>query len=240
VQEGRATVSAVVEEGIRDVLDLIADQRGEIPTGAGPQGPLQTDRTLLVNGDFSEGKNGWTFFAWKIDQVNQTKGTTAVTYTFGEPRLHIIREGEGHADVRFRQAVQQDVTDLQELKIALTFRILGQSLAVCGTVGSECPLFIRINYVDTGGITQTWQQGFYATGEISENTTPDVCMHCAVVQNIHQHVPLGQDYFYEVDFPTELARQGNLPPRLIESVEVVSSGHAFNVEVVNIDLLAVD
>ncbi len=240
VQEGRATVSAVVEAGIRDVVDLIADQRGEIPTGAGPQGPLQTDRTLLVNGDFSEGKSDWTFFAWIVEQANQPKGTTAVTYTFGEPRLHIIRDGEGHADVRFRQTVQQDVTDLKELKLSMTFRILGQTLGVCGFVGSECPLFIRINYVDTGGITQTWQQGFFATGEINENATPDVCVSCAVVQNVHQRVPLAQDFFYEADFPTVLARQGALPPKVIESVEVVSSGHAFNVEIVNIDLLAVD
>ncbi|KAA3665443.1 MAG: hypothetical protein DWQ04_00595 [Chloroflexi bacterium] len=240
VQEGRATVSAVVEAGFRDVVDLVANQRGEIPTGSGPQGPLQTDRALLVNGDFSEGESSWTFFSWIVDQVNQPKGRTAVTYTFGEPRLHIIRDGTGHADVRFRQSVRQDVTDLEELKLAMTFRILGQTLGVCGFVGSECPLFIRINYVDTGGITQTWQQGFYATGEIDANATPDVCVSCAVVQNIHQRVPLEQDFFYEVDFPTELARQGALPPRFIESVEVVSSGHAFNVEVVNIDLLAVD
>lgn len=240
VQEGRATVSAVVEEGIRDVVDLVANQRGEIPTGAGPQGPLQTDRALLSNSDFSEGKSNWTFFSWIVDQANQPKGTTAVTYTFGEPRLHIIRDGEGHADVRFRQSVRQDVTDLEELKLAMTFRILGQTLGVCGFVGSECPLFIRINYVDTGGISQTWQQGFYASGEVDENATPDVCVSCAVVQNVHQRVPLAQDFFYEIDFPTKLARQGSLPPRLIESVEVVSSGHAFNVEVVNVELLAVD
>ena len=218
VQDGRATVSAVVEQGIRDVVDLVAAQRGEIPTGAGPRGPLETDRTLLVNGDFSEGKSNWTFFSWIVDQVAQPKGETAVTYTFGEPRLHIIRDGQGHADVRFRQSVQQDVTDLAELKLSMTFRILGQTLSVCGFVGSECPLFIRINYVDTGGITQTWQQGFYATGEI-ENNTPDVCVSCAVVQSVHQPVPLEQDFFYEIDFPSELARQGNLPPRLIESVE---------------------
>lgn len=238
VQEGQATVSAVVEEGIRDVLDLVANQRGEIPTGAGPRGPLPTDRTLLVNGDFSEGKSGWTFSAWKIDQVDQPQGTTAVTYTFGEPRLHISFEGIDHADVRFRQTIRQDVTDLESLKIALTFRIVEQALDVCGIVGSECPLFLRINYVDIDGITQTWQQGFYAKGLVDENTTPDVCVRCALIQGSHRHVPLGQDFFYEIDFAAELARLGNAPPRLVDSVDVVASGHAFKVEVVNVELLA--
>ncbi|MCA9920767.1 MAG: FecR domain-containing protein [Anaerolineales bacterium] len=237
VQEGRASVSAVVEEGIRDVMDLVSSQRGEIPTGASPKGPLATERSLLVNGDFADGKSGWTFSAWKIDLVGQPQGTTAVTYTFGESRLHIIRQGEGHADVRFRQTVRQDVTDLESVKIALAFRIVDQALDVCGIVGSECPLFLRINYVDTDGVTQTWQQGFYAKGIVEANNTPDVCVRCALIQDPHRLVTLGQDFFYEVDFAEELARLGHAPPRLIDSVDIVASGHAFNVEVINVDLL---
>ena len=237
VQEGTATVSAVIEEGVRDVVHLVTDQRAEIPTGLQPRGPLNTSRNLIINSDFSDGKAGWTFFAWQIQDANQPKGETAVTYIFGEPRLHIIREGSGHADLRMRQTIQRDVTDIEALKLSLTFRILGQSLDVCGGVGSECPLFVRINYIDTGNVSQTWQQGFYATGEPVPEDRPDGCIACAVVQNIHEQVTLAQDTFYEVDFAAEVARQSALPPRFIESIELVTSGHSFNVEVVDVNLL---
>ncbi len=237
VQEGMATVSAVVEVGVRDVVYLEADQRAEIPTGLQPRGPLNTSRNLITNSDFSKGKSGWTFFAWQIQEADQPKGETAVTYIFGEPRLHIIRDGSGHADLRIRQNIQRDVTDIDVLELSLTFRILGQSLQVCGIVGSECPLFVRINYVDANGITQTWQQGFFASGEIIENSTPDGCISCAVIQSSHQRVTVAQDTFYEVDFAAEIARQGALPPRFIESIELVTSGHGFNLEIVDVNLL---
>ena len=52
-------------------------------------------------------------------------------------------------------------------------------------------------------------------------------------------VPLMQDYFFEVeDFREELARHGRLPPRFIESVSLIFSGHSFEVEVGDIALLA--
>ncbi len=237
VQEGAATVSAVVEERIRDVVHLETDQRAEIPTGLRPRGPLNTARNLIRNPDFSNGKTGWTFFAWQIQEADQPKGTTAVTYIFGEPRLRIIREGIGHADLRMRQPIQRDVTDIDLLQLSMTFRILDHSLDVCGVVGSECPLFVRINYVDSGGISQTWQQGFYTKSEIAPNSRPDACISCAVVQSTHQPITAAQDYFYEVDFAAELARQGALPPQRIESIELVASGHSFNVEIVNVSLL---
>ncbi|MCP5095198.1 MAG: hypothetical protein GY943_06570, partial [Chloroflexi bacterium] len=237
---GEAVVSAVVEEGVRDVVYLTGDQRAEIPTGHSPRGPLSTDRNLISNSDFSDGKNGWTFFAWQKEDAMQSNGETAVSYIFGEPRLHIIRDGVGHADLRIRQTIQQDVSDLAALQFSLTFRILGQDLQVCGVLGSECPLFVRINYIDTNGISQTWQQGFYGSGEIIPGETPDACIRCDVVQFTHENAPLNQDTFYETDLYTEIARQGALLPQYIESIELVSSGHSFNVEVIDINLLALE
>jgi hypothetical protein len=240
VSEGEAVVSAVVEEGVRDVVYLQNNQRAEIPTGQSPRGPLTTDRNLILNSDFSAGKNGWTFFAWNIEQADQPRGETAVSFIFGEPRLQIIREGIGHADLRIRQSIQQDVSDLAALQFSLTFRILGQSLQVCGVVGSECPLFVRINYIDTNGFSKTWQQGFYGSGEINPSETPDACIRCDVVQFIHGKAPLNQDAFFETDLYAEIARQGFLPPRYIESIELVASGHSFNVEIVDINLIAIE
>jgi hypothetical protein len=61
-----------------------------------------------------------------------------------------------------------------------------------------------------------------------------------MVQDPHEKVPLNQEYFYDVDLREEIARQGYLPPRFIESVILVSSGHSFEIEVVDIALLAAD
>ena len=97
-----------------------------------------------------------------------------------------------------RQVIDQDVADYQALRLQLTFRILSQSLGVCGVQGSECPLFLRINYTDENGIRRTWQHGFYATGEISPNT-PDACISCAVIQDTHDLVPLNVVHFDETN-----------------------------------------
>lgn len=240
VQEGAATVTAVdgsVEEDPASI-QLLSDQRAEVPTGQDPIGPLDTERDLIQNGDFSASTDRWTVFTWRVERADQPKGTANIVNVFGEPRLQIYREGIGHADLLLRQTVQQDVTDFETLQLALTFQILGHDLAVCGVQGSECPIFVRLNYIDEAGVSQTWQHGFFAVGEINPEETPDACISCAVVQSEHDRVPLGQDYFYEVDIRTELARQGFLPPRFIESVELVSSGHSFVVQIVNVDLLA--
>jgi hypothetical protein len=57
------------------------------------------------------------------------------------------------------------------------------------------------------------------------------------VQRPHERVPLGQLYFYETDLIQELASQGFLPPRFIESVTLVGSGHSFTTEVSDVALV---
>ncbi|MCA9954746.1 MAG: hypothetical protein KC434_08505, partial [Anaerolineales bacterium] len=137
-------------------------------------------------------------------------------------------------------SVNQDVAEVESLRLLVTFRILNQSLQVCGVLGSECPLFLRVNYVDGSGFSNTWQHGFYAVGEPIPDVQPDGCAICAMVQDTHERVTLGQEYFYDIDLAAEIARQGRVPPRFIESVILVSSGHNFEVEVVDVSLLASD
>ena len=239
VDAGQAAVSASVDDGIREVMMLEANQRAELPTGSGPIGRFGTDRNLISNGNFSQGQENWTFFTWRVDESDQPEGSSRIETISGEPRLRIIREGIGHADFRLRQTVGQDVTDLSVLNLQITFRINGQTLAVCGVVGSECPLFVRINYINEDGVPRVWQQGFFAVGEFAPDT-PSACIQCAVVQHNHERVPLNQDFFYEVDFPAALAVQAAAPPRYIESIELVSSGHSFEVELIDVALLAVE
>ena len=232
VREGRATLTAA---NVR--RDLLPNQRAQIPTGGPPSAPLNPERNLIRNGSFSERLDHWTLFAWNVELADQPEGSIRFAQNGGEATLQIIREGIGHADVRLRQVINQDVTDFESLRLQITLRIINQSLPVCGFQGSECPLFVRVNYMDAGDVNRVWQQGFYAVGNISD-TAPDACVPCALVQRAHDKQPLNQIRFYDIDVHEILARQGFLPPRFIESVSLVASGHSFAVEVVDVALIA--
>lgn len=237
VQAGGLTVTGIDGE---TSLELVEEQRGVVPTGSGPIGPLEPERNLVANGDFGQELSLWTVFPWNIERADEPTGQIRVLDAGDVPRLNISRQGVGHADVQVRQSVNQDVAEIESLRLVITFRIINQSLEVCGVAGSECPLFVRINYVDGGGTSNTWQHGFYAMGEPIPDVQPDGCAICAMVQDTHERVPLGQEYFYDVDLGEEIARQGRIPPRFIESIILVSSGHSFEIEVVDIALLAAD
>jgi hypothetical protein len=232
VQEGTLGVSAN-----DSTLILSSHERAEIPTGAAPLGPLDPERSLVQNGDFSQGFDHWSEYTWKVELADQPGGKTEIKDIDGEPTLHFERVGIGHADARILQSINQDIIDYESLRLLLTLRVLEQSLGVCGIQGSECPLFVRIDYVDENGVNQIWQHGFYASGVIDDNTTPGACVSCAVIQNNHEQVPQGQDYFFEVDLREELARQGALPPRSIESISLIASGHSFATEVIDVALM---
>ena len=233
VQEGALGVTAD-----DSTLILSSGERAEIPTGAAPQGPLNPERSLIKNGDFSQGFDQWSEYTWKIELTDQPDGNTEIRDIDGEPTLHFDRVGVGHADARVSQSINENVIDYEFLRLLATLRVIEQSLGVCGIQGSECPLFIRIDYVDENGANQIWQHGFYASGTVDDNTTPGACISCAVIQGNHEKIPLNQDYFFEVDLREELARQGAVPPRTIESISLIASGHTFATEIVDVALMA--
>ena len=230
--EGAAVVSAQGES-----LAVAPGQRVELAAGAPPSGPLDPARDLIRNGDFGQGLDNWASFAWRVELPDQPKGETSVSIDGGSSVLRFAREGVGHADVRVTQSINQDVSGYDSLRVSATLRVLNQSLGVCGVQGSECPLFIIVNYSDDSGVGRVWQHGFFAQGTVDDNLTPGQCISCAVVQRPHERVPLSQFFFYDVDLIQELASQGFLPPRHIESVTLVGSGHTFTTEVSDVALV---
>ncbi|MFO7536998.1 MAG: FecR domain-containing protein [Chloroflexota bacterium] len=235
VQEGEAAIQTANE-----TLMLTADQRAVIAQGEPIRGPLTTERNLVQNGDFSQGLSRWSLFAWRLEREDQPSGMTEVRQVDGIPALHIARAGQGHADVKVRQTINQDVIDFQSLRLNVTFRIVYQSLEVCGIRGSECPLFVLINYIDSSGIGREFQHGFYVMGTPTDDDggNPGACMPCALIQRDHERIPANQFYFLELDIHEELARQGFAPPSFIDSISLISSGHSFEVDVVDVALIA--
>ncbi len=230
--EGEAAVAAQGQ-----TMTVAHNERVEIRAGRAPDGPLDPARDLIRNGDFSQGLDNWASFAWRVELTDEPKGETSVSADANDPMLRFVRQGVGHADVRVTQSINQDVSGYDSLRLSATLRIVNQSLGVCGVQGSECPLFVIVNYVDESGVSRVWQHGFYATGTVDDNLTPGACISCAVVQRPHDRVPLGQPYFYDVDLIQELASQGFLPPRTIESVTLVGSGHTFATDVSDVALI---
>jgi len=222
----------VLVEGGGQTMTLLPGQRVEVASGAAPVGPLDPARNLISNGDFSTGFQDWVVFAWQVERADQPEGMTEVRPIDGDQTLRFVRDGIGSTEVKISQTINQDVSGHRLLQLQLTLKIVRQSLEVCGTVGSECPLFVRVEYIDEGGINRTWQHGFYAAGIVNDNSTPDACTSCALIQQRpHERVPPNQLHYYEVELTEELARQGYLPPRFIQSIILVASGHTFETEI---------
>jgi len=233
VLEGEAAAHAAGEH-----LTLRANQGAVLAGQQPPVGPLSSERDLVNNGDFSEGLAGWDTLAWEVERADQSAGTTGVVELDGENVLRLHRVGVGHADTTVRQPINQDVVDFAALELYVTMRIMAQSLGVCGIQGSECPLFVRIVYEDVYGVEQTWQQGFYAIGNVVPDATPDVCKYCAGPVNSHQRIAVGRLHSYESGNLVEKLAQQNIRPRVIKSLELEASGHTFETQVFDVALVA--
>lgn len=216
-------------------ISLSPGQRAEALAAGDLLGPLTTSRDLVSNGNFHDSWTNWSLYVWNIERADQPEGRSQFVEVGGEPAVRFVREGIGHADVRLRQVIAQNVADYAALRLVATFRIAEQSLGVCGIQGSECPLFLRLTYTDDRGVRRIWQQGFFALGEVAA-TAPDACVSCAVVQDTHVRVPLGQISFFEIDLLSALAEQGVPMPLFIEDLSLIASGHSFRVEILNVAL----
>jgi hypothetical protein len=230
--EGEAVLTANGDD-----LTIRTDERGMIPLNAAPTGPLSTERNLVQNGDFSDGLNDWDRLSWVVEIADQPEGEIQVVTEFGEPALRFQRVGNGHADAGVRQVINQDVRDFDALRLEISLRILEQSIAVCGSVGSECPLALRVEYEDVNGNDQVWQQGFFANGVPGTNGTPDVCITCAPPRPGHVQITSGQIAFYRGDLLTLLPQHGAPLPGRIKNISLLAAGHTFALDVLDVSLI---
>lgn len=232
VQEGQATLIANDQ-----TLVVRANKRGIMATGQALQGDLPAERNLLSNSNFVGNLADWVALEWNVELGDQPAGEMSVLNRIGEPALTFVRAGSGHADVGVRQIIEKDVTDFSSLRLLIGMKIIYQSLGVCGTRGSECPLTVQIEYEDTNGTVRQWQQGFYAVGSFSVST-PDVCVSCPPPRNLHDLVTLGQINFYESENLLEKLRQQDIEVRQLHSLTLIAAGHNFEVEVLDVTLMA--
>jgi hypothetical protein len=116
-------------------------------------------------------------------------------------------------------------------------RVNSQEVPMCGMLGSECPVMIKLVYGDGAGGAHTWMQGFFAEGDWAMSSTPPMCTLCEINQP-HIKVPPGQWYTYESDnLMQDMARRGYYTPRSIQAVMVTAGGHSFAADIAEIAVL---
>jgi len=131
-----------------------------------------------------------------------------------------------------------DARAFESLSVLATFSLDYQSLSLCGTKGSECPLMVNINYSNNDSPPDNkgnWFRGFYHEGHAA-SSYKQRCSRC-----LQDHVYTNASVWYTF-------YSGNLlnlipeddHPVFINSIRFYASGHQFDAVVSEIMLLAVE
>lgn len=192
---------------------------------------------LLDEDDLGENfDDSWRFY----DDSDGPQGAVSAV-TFQQRQLLSIDRSQSrwpsisldHGETGLRQIVNQSVRDMDYLELRSTFYIDEQTLSTCGTLGSECPMMVRMQYVDVQGVEREFIQGFYAFHDPSLNY-PLTCDSC---RTEHERVNLRTWYTYQSgNLLTNLPLEQR--PAMIRQIRFYASGHAYRVYVAEVELLA--
>jgi hypothetical protein len=229
VRDGAATVSSADESVI-----LANGERTRISAGSPPEGVLTGERNLVLNGDFASPLSpaDWNPTIDYKDP-NDAKGQYDLTVDAGRNTVHFLRLGRDWGRISIEQRVNRDVRDYQSLTLHLALKLVRQNLLVCGGLGSECPLAVRVDYVDRAGGNKSWVQGFYFLGDTS-GTVATLCVQCPEPRQAHLLVQPNVWVPYDSPNLIELLDK----PAIISSITVYAEGHTFESFVSEIELQA--
>ncbi len=144
-----------------------------------------------------------------------THGRTSCSQTFGSNALDVNASG------------------LDYLSLRANFYIRHQSLDTCGVDGSECPLALRIDYLNQDGNPEKWFHGFYAQRESS--TFPLICTGGCVQE--HEYVNEQSWYTYDSGNLLNLFPNSEANLNSIVGIMFYASGHEYDVQVSEVALL---
>jgi len=200
-------------------------------------GPLSAARDLVVNSDFAAPLDeGWTSYSKDIQIAGQSGGEVQSTEIEGRPAIVIERRGEGHAETGITQQLDTDIRDFSFLQLHLLLYIEEHNVPVCGSLGSECPVMVRIDYKDADGTDRRWLQGFYSLPDANAPGNPLFCVTCDI-RNDHIQVPEDTWYPYDSDNLIPLLSQDGKAPILISSITVNASGHTYRAFIAEVELI---
>ncbi len=162
-------------------------------------------------------------------QVNLPQGSFESTFKDGRSVLRLVRgegataNGETRCLVYFGQG-GWDVSGYDYLELRATFNLQYQSLSACGVAGSECPLMLRIDYIDQNGKEQIWYHGFFYLLDPQLNY-PMSCSSCR-----QDHEIINEKAWFTYDSGNLFTLMGpDQVPRQIVNVQFYASGHQYDV-----------
>lgn len=218
VSVGSATVSAG-----NHAVEVLHGEWTTVNNGGQPSKPVSSVHSLVADGDFSHGFEGWQPGARAVE--DNIPGRVTVQEESNQPFVEFERSGSSkHAEDFIHQTLNQDVTDEGILKLDFQLRIIEQTLSGGGILGSEYPLIVRVHYRDSAGNEQEWVHGFY-------------------IQNDDNHPTPSADSVIPNQWTDEsfnLFDSSVVSPRPSEIlwIEFAASGHGFRSDVSRIDLLS--
>jgi hypothetical protein len=233
VRDGMARVTA---NGV--TLELSPDERSVVLPGQPPSGPLTGEQNWIVNGDFAEPLDSvWQRSIASPADPNEQPGTAEIVTLGGRPLVQISRTGQNWGRAGVTQVIDRDVQGYSSLRLNLDVQIVLQDVRNCGVVGTECPLMVRLNYVDVGGGSREWIQGFYYFHDDNLSLGLTYCALCAVR---FQHLlwPQAQWRTHLSDNLLEIFAAAGTPAARIEAITIYGEGHSFNSYVTDVQLLA--
>lgn len=237
-----AAVRASVRRGVGAVrvgdreVRLSANEQTIVPTGGGPGPVSAARRDLVANGTFTLDPSAprQRFAPWlDTSTPGQADGPfgrlTQVDDTIdGQPvkALEIFRSPDSTdpAITGLKQTLDVTVADFTSLEMTADVKVLDQNVPGGGSVGSEYPLIVRVNYRDASGATKTRIWGFY--------TLPDPGA---------KKPPNGQFLTAGEWFPLRIDLRGLSPqPVRLESIEVYGSGHGYRARITNVAIIGTE
>lgn len=143
-----------------------------------------------------------------------THGRTSCVQSFGQGGVDITAANYNYLGVR------------------AVLNIESQSLNVCGSDGSECPLMLRMDYIDNTGKGQRWFHGFYAREADPQSNFRQRCASC-----VQDHDLINQGAWYTYESPNLLTLLEETPPVSIVSIWFYASGHQWDVRIGEVSLI---
>jgi len=227
VAVGNASVHDLVSD---KSLTLVNTQRIELTeAGVGEIQAGEWDIMRNRNGNFEESLQG----SWVV-KTNAPPGESGGTVRQVREMILFERWGDNPAKTAITQEVNQDIRGAQSLRIRARVRVDMQGLAVCGSLGTECPIMILVYITDSKSNTsREWLQGFYA---VPGTDTP----FCYICDWKAKHIQVPQAniwYDYESEDLIPLLRAQGIEPSAIRSVEINASGHTYGAAIDDISIL---
>ena len=225
VNAGRAAVLGSHDGRVAGPVPL---QRTQITAvGIGPIYVGARDLLSGRNGDFEEPLDDtWTVYQ---DWFNPEEDGGAVIQTqLGDDQRIVTfeRAGESHAETGIRLAIDQDLREVKSLRVRARVRISTQTLPVCGSVGTECPMMIR-NLLPGSGERR---RSRVASGLLPPRGSDEP--FCTVCRDWKpEHIRIPQDIWYDYESPDLLpllTAQG-MRPAALQSIEIYASGWTYGV-----------